>query len=295
MTVTLRPYTQLANVQSTSGEVAWRGETSVWGCKAGLGTDPLGIEELVRLGRPTSIPDFSPNISTEDIKVSYPKVHVFSIPTEDKAEYTFTFDIWSLAALQMAIGTNKLDFRYATGGQTTIATGATTKTSCILTAVTDLAVSDWCLVSHSDTEIAPELVILKSVDTGTKKVTFEGASKAPVVGRTFKKLAGNQTGTNKDDVGIYLPMGAVTDFGSYNVVVETALTGSRGRFVVNIPELEITSVSIPKFDGVLSTLTIKGMPKVQPEKTFTKIDGSTESKGWYIEGYIVPNESPNTP
>lgn len=290
MTTTVRAYSQYnnGNALSKKGFNAWRGDTSVWVGQAGKGHDPLQNEGLNIIGRAKQIPEFAKKPSKEMITTGYPKIFNFAVPTEDaNREHTFSSDMWTLAMLQVLCGTDAIGINKATDGQTTVASGGSL-TGATLTSVAGLAVGDTVLVDTTDSAFGgfKELAMITSI-TGSV-VTWEGLSVAPKDTATVEKL---KTGVDKTTAGIIIPDTAADVFETFTIVVARHLTGSRALFITHIPEFEVQGVVLPEFSNPLSTASFTGMPKIQAEKSFTQVDGSTKSKAWYMEHYILPYES----
>lgn len=290
MTTTVRAYSQYnnGNALSKKGFNAWRGDTAVWISQAGKGHDPLQNEGYNVIGRAKGIPEFAKNPTKEMITTGYPKIFNFAVPTEDaNREFTFSSDMWTLAMLQVICGPDAIGINKASDGQTTVASGGSL-TGATLTSITGLAVGDTVLVDTTDATFGgfKELAIITGI-TGSV-VTWEGLSRAPADTATVEKL---KTGTSKTTAGLILPDAAADTFESYNIVIARHLTGSRALFITHIPEFEVHSAILPTFSDPLSTASFTGMPKIQAEKSFVQVDGSTKTKPWYMEHYIMPYES----
>jgi len=278
-----------------TGRQAMRGETVVYFAEANKGIDPLLTPGLFTWGRAKTIPDFKRAIDTEKIEAGYPKQHLYSIPIKDTMELPFTFDHIKLALMQALSGDVALGINKTTAGQTTILTGSTpTASSAVLTDSTGIAVGDMCLVGtkHATYGGWDETAIIKSVNTSTDAVTFEGLTNAPLADAIFHKLKGKTTGTTGANTGIHLFQSLVTTFVPYHVVCSVNVPGARAELVISIPEFEIIPESVfPNFNSNLAEVSFKGMARSQPEKLFTLIDGSTEMRPWNMEGWWIPYES----
>lgn len=286
-------YLGVGNDIGTSSRLAMRGEPQIFVGEANKGINPLDTAGLFSIGRPKNLPDFKRVVDTEKIQAGYPKSHLYSFPLKEEIDLTFSIDHPKLEAFQMQRGDVAVVPRYATTGQTTIATGSTpTKYTATLTSTTGIAVGDLCHVETKHPTLGGfnEVVYIKSVAGNV--VTYEGLTNAPLADAWFKKIAGKVTGTGISDTGFYLPNALTTKLEVYHFVFVVPLVGSKGELVVSVPEMEIKPEGLlPNFGQALAEMSFSGMPCTQPEKSFTLIDGSTELRPWTMEAYWIPYES----
>lgn len=285
-------YAGIASDIGNTGNLAHRGEPNIYICQPGKNVDPLFVEGGFTVGRPINVPDFMKQIDEEKIKAGYPKNYLYSIPIGEEMELKFTFDHWKpylgnqLLLGDVAIGVNK-----ATAGQTTIASSST-KYSATLTDATGIKAGDWCLVDtvHATYGGFPEIAIIKSVSGNN--VTFEGLTNAAAVGAAFEKLKGNTTGTNKSNTGLHLAPSLTVNYQVYHTIFHIPLVSSKSQLIVSVPELEIKpDMGIPNFNQTLSQISFTGRPRMQAEKSFTLVDGTTENRPWCMEAWLIPYES----
>jgi len=275
-----------------TGKQGHRAEPQIYIGQAGKNIDPLFGEGLFKVGRPINMPDFMKNLGEEKIKAGYPKSYMYSFPIEEEMEFKFTVDHYKLyLAAQLVLGDVSVKPRYASTGQTTIASSPTL-TSATLTSGTGIAVGDACLVNtvHATYGGFSEVAFINSVNGNA--VTFEGLTSAPAVGATFKKLAGATSGTDKTDTGLYMPFSQTINYVAYHAVFVMPFAGSRSQLVLSVPELEIKpDQTIPDFNQNLSKISFTGRARTVGEKSFDLTDGSSELRPWSMEGWWIPYET----
>lgn len=283
-------YEQLIKPTST-GRNAHRASWQVYVGEKGKALDPTDLTRWHRLGRPTAVPDFNKASNPLQIKAGLPTGLILNIPTDEAPEMSFSFDIFGLQAMQMAMATDVAIIKNdSLTGQTTVASGGT-KTSATLTSASDFEPGDLAIVdlSHATYGGFPEMTIITKV-TGNV-VEFEPLPLAPANSATFKKVAGLTTGTDKDDTGLVLADTLTQNYPRYQLLVVANMPSSDGTFRHHIPEFEITGGNKPNFNDPLATLTFTGTPILQDPETFTLLDGTTSDRAYYMKSYWIPKES----
>lgn len=276
---------------TTAGKNAHRASYQIYVGEKGKPLDPTNLTYWHRLGRPTALPDFSKNSNPLQIKAGLPTGLILNIPTDEAPEMSFTLDIFGLQAMQMAMATDVAIIKnYATGGQTTVASGGT-KTSATLTSATGIAVGDMVIVdlSHATYGGFPEMTIITKV-TGNV-VEFEPLPLAPANSATFKKVAGEVTGTSSSNTGLVMPDTLTQNYPRVQLLIVANLPSSSSTVRHHIPEFEITGGNKPNFNDQLATITFSGTPILQDAQTFTLLDGTTEERSFYMKSYWIPKES----
>ena len=273
------------------GKNAQRGTTEVYVGQVGKPLDPLNTEGWFRLGRAVSVPDLATDPGALPISAGGTKALLLNLPQEQIQEAEFTFDMFTLQAMQLSHAADvALTFNYSSTGQTTVASGGTT-TGATLTDGSDFAVNDFAIVDniHATYGGFPEMVVITKV-TGNVVEFDPPLSVAPPNSTTFKKVAGSATGTDKDDTGIRIANTLIETFPRRQILMVTNDPSSKSRYHEWIPELEITKGSRNK-NETLKTISFAGTPIIQDPITVDLEDGTTASRNYYSLAYMVPTES----
>jgi hypothetical protein len=287
------PHTLIHNGDhvTNTGKAVTRGDTILRIGKAGYNLSPFNLEGWHIPGTVTSIPDFSKNITQEIINEGSVKAHRLTLPIDDSREFAFTLNKFRLLGHWLSLATDVMPIvNYASDGQTTISS-ATLESGTVASA-TGLAVGDWAEVdtTHLTYSGFKELTIINSINSTAAK--FEPLSVIPRNTADFKKLAGSEgTGTDLTDTGVVMPDGVVINHPIVSLLLTHYLTGSRSSIKRFYPQVQITGGSGPNFNGNLAEVTFTCKPIVQPEESFTLLDGTTESRPFYGKIIYDPRES----
>lgn len=292
--MTLRDYTALVK-RTKRGKNANRAPVGrVFAGEIGKNLDPLHVEGWGDLGRVLTMPDFITKPDKEQIKAGLPGGLLINLPKDEIRDMSFAFDMYQIQTLQMGTAnTAQINVNTVTGASTTISSA--TKSSGTLASASNFAVGDTVLVDirHATYGGFKELTVITKIN-GTA-VEFEPLSFAPANSSTFKKVAGKQTGTNKTDTGIYIPRPIVQEFPRVQLLVVFDVSSNNSLVVLHIPEFEIYEGYLPNFAGdTLAKVGFTGNPIIQDPKSFTMLDGTTQSLPFYDDYYIIPYESANS-
>ena len=270
-----------------TGKNAHHGVTNVYVGQVGKPLDPTVLDGWFLLDNAVSIPEFNKASNPLQITAGLTKALLLNIPQDEVKEMSFSFNFWGLQALQMSLASDvAVTVNLASDGQTTVASGGS-KTGATLTSAANIAQGDMVIVNleHATFGGFSEITTITKV-TGNV-VEFEPLPIAPANSATFKKIAGLGTGTDKDDTGIIIPDTVTTTYPRVQLLIVTDET-NESTFHRHIPEFEITGGMQPNYNEVLATIGFTGTPIVQEEETFTLIDGSTASRSWCMDSYLVP-------
>lgn len=283
-------YQQMIKPTSKGGN-AHRGIVHVYAGEVGKPLNPTRLDHWHKLGRPTNIPEFGKSSNPLQITAGLPKGLLLSIPQEEVKELTFSFDIFTLQAMQLSLATDtKIVANYASDGQTTVASGGT-KTSATLTSATGIAKGDMVIVdlSHSTYGGFPEFTVITKV-TGDV-VEYEPLPIAPANSATFKKVAGTGTGTDDTDTGLYIPDTLTEVYPRVQLLVVVDMPNLKGTYHHWIKEGEVISGTQANFNDPLATVSFTVNPIIQDAETFDLVDGTTAERAWYMKSFLIPNES----
>lgn len=293
--MTLRNFKQLANKLTNNGKNAHRAVAMIFVASIGVNTDPLAVEGWHQLFRPITVPEFAKNPDIEKITAGLPGGLILNLPKEDSREYTLEGDMYNNIALDLArVSDASVLYRYATDGQSTVATGSTPTNKTVTVETGDGAEyqkGDTILVNLKSVTYKGWDEITVITDVTGDVITFEPISFAPATGATIKKIAGKVSGTTKANTGIYLPDTLTLEFERVQLLVVQNLPNSRSLHISHVPIFEITKGTMPDFTKPLATVKIMGTPILAEEKSFTLKDGTTENLSYYVEHYIVPYEA----
>lgn len=275
---------------TVTGRNSHHGETHAYVGQFGKTLNPTDLSQWHKIGRLTSVPQFLNESNPLQITAGLTKALLLSIPQDQIKEQEYSFDFWGLQAMQMMLASDvAITVNYASDGQTTVASGGT-KTSCTVTSATGLAVDDCVEISleHATYGGFKEITYITKI-TGSV-VEYEPLPLAPANSATFKKVAGDGTGTDETDTGIIIPMDVAVTYPNYQLLIVTNMS-NEGQFYRWIPQFQVIGGKEPDFNEVIPTLSFKGNPIVQEPKSFDIIDGTTANRAYYGQSGIIPKES----
>lgn len=252
-------------------------------------------------GRLTAIND-TPNFQNLDVKHGSPKMLKTSLITEIDHELQFTFDHPTLLGLKLSRASSfaqKLFYATGTGnGQTTVKTGSdssNTRYSTQVTAVTGIQAGDFIEVDPRDATNGGFIQVIKVLQVIGDIVYHTKVDASLKAGNTFKKLAGNRSGSSDANTGIQTLIGAVKHPEIACKIVHN-VTNNRSKEIKGYYRCVNTTGTPKNFgDGsALATITITLKP-IKVTQTVEDDNGRSYEAGIYGREIIIPDESPFTP
>jgi hypothetical protein len=253
--------------------------------------DAIGVEGWQIIGRVTGF-GLSRAQEVLPIRTGTPETLKNNIIIGDNFEIGITFDHPTLMGFKLANGSNyTTTVNYASDGQTTVAT-ATSRTVTVVQAGlgAEFAAGDMVEVDVTDATYGGFKEIVYVVSVATDTITHTRLVADTAVGKSFKKVAGWDTGATAASDGIQLFVGN-TCAPSYKARLVTYMTcPSRVIHVYYFPELQIINPVPFNLDDPKALITAGFTGSAIAQTSDTALSGNT-AVPYLAQQFILPYDS----
>jgi len=227
-----------------------------------------------------------------DVNVGLPATYKTGIVSAVEASITASFDHFTQLAQKIAFGSSfDNSVRYASDGQTTVASAPTT-TSATLTSGTGFAIGDMFEVEADATYAGTyfnETGYITSVSTND--VTYTALSQAPLATNDFLKVAGLDTGTGDSDMGISIDIGILKSK-RFRMLIRHDNPCNSNIHLMGFHKVEVRPSGTINFNDGQALATIELEFKPISTKQTVIIEGvSTTNVPVFGESLWIPKES----